>query len=181
MNDEELIELFLERSEVAITELTKQYGKLLQKIAFNVLKNSEDAEECINDTYLAIWNQIPPKKPNPLLAYICKVARNQSIMRYHKNSAQKRNSFYDESLDELENLLVSYDTPEKQIELQEFQRELNTFLDKCSPENQKIFMLRYWYGDSVGAIAMRCGLKENTVSARLVRMRKSLKKWLEQE
>lgn len=181
MNDEELIELFQARTEVAIAELTKQYGTLLKKIAFNILKSNEDAEECINDTYLAIWNQIPPENPKPLLAYVCKVARNQSIMRYHKNTAKKRNSFYDESLDELENLLVSYDTPEKQVELQEFQQELNGFLKKCSLENQKIFMLRYWYGESVGEISKQCGLKENTVSARLARTRKSLKKHLEED
>ncbi len=180
MNDEKLIELFQARSEVAITELTKQYGKLLQKISYNILKNREDTEECVNDTYLAIWNKIPPENPQPLLAYVCKVARNQSIMRYHKNTAKKRNSFYDESLDELENLLVSYDTPEKQVELQEFQDELNDFLAKCSLENQKIFMLRYWYGESVGEVARKCGMKENTVSARLSRIRKSLKKHLEE-
>lgn len=178
MKDEELIALFQERSEKAIAELTKQYGKLLEHIAYHILKNREDAEECINDTYLAIWNKIPPEKPDPLMAYVCKVARNQSIMKYHKNTAKKRNSYYDKSLDELEDLLVSYDTPEKQVTLQEFQKELNDFLRKSSPENQKILMLRYWYGESVKEIALQCGLKENTVSARLVRIRKSLKKHL---
>lgn len=178
--DEELLDLFFNRSEEAISGLIKKYGRLLQKIASNILNNREDAEECVNESLFAIWEKIPPQRPEPLLAYVCRVVRNQSIMRYHKNTAKKRNSYYDESLEELEHLLVSYDTPEKEVELQEFQEELNEFLRKCSLENQKIFVLRYWYGESVGNIAKKCDLKENAVSARLTRLRKSLKKHLEQ-
>ena len=90
MDDSKIIELFYERSEQAIVELSKKYGDTCHKIAVNILKNDSDAEECVNDTYLGAWNTIPPQNPNPLLTYICRIVRNISIKRYHQNTAQRR-------------------------------------------------------------------------------------------
>ena len=123
MDDSKIIELFYERSEQAIVELSKKYGDTCHKIAVNILKNDSDAEECVNDTYLGAWNTIPPQNPNPLLTYICRIVRNISIKRYHQNTAQKRNSYYDVALDELENCLPSATTVQDEVnanELAEF-------------------------------------------------------------
>jgi DNA-directed RNA polymerase specialized sigma24 family protein len=98
--DSEIIDLFNERSEKAIMELSKKYGSVCRKVARNILNNDLDAEECVNDAFLGAWNTIPPQNPNPLLTYICRIVRNLSIKKYHANTAIKRNSFYDAALDE---------------------------------------------------------------------------------
>lgn len=103
MDDSKIIELFYERSEQAIIELSKKYGTVCTKIAFNILNNTQDTEECVNDAYLGTWNTIPPQNPNPLLSYVCRIVQNLAIKKYHTNTAAKRNSIYDVALDELEN------------------------------------------------------------------------------
>ena len=112
MDDSKIIDLFYARSEQAIMELSAKYGPVCNKVARNILNNSHDAEECVNDAYLGAWNTIPPQNPNPLLTYICRIVRNLSIMKYHANTAVKRNSFYDVALDELEDCLASSETVE---------------------------------------------------------------------
>ena len=102
MEDCKIIDLFFDRSEEAITELAKKYGGVCYRIARNILNNSSDAEECVNDAYLGAWNSIPPREPNPLAAYLCRIVRNLSVKKYHANTAVKRNSFYDVALEELE-------------------------------------------------------------------------------
>lgn len=101
MEDQEIIELFFARLEQAISGLQNKYGNRCMKVAYNILNNRLDAEECVNDAYLAAWNTIPPEKPNPLFTYVCHIVRNLSIKRYHANNALKRNSHYDVALDEL--------------------------------------------------------------------------------
>lgn len=103
MDDREIIKLFFERSEQAITELSNKYGTVCSKIAFNILNSKQDAEECVNDAYLGVWNTVPPQDPSPLLSYVCRIVRNLSIKKYRANTADKRNSIYDVALDELEN------------------------------------------------------------------------------
>lgn len=95
MRDEQIIELFFERSEQAINELDVKYGKVFYGISFNILNDRLDAEECINDSYLGVWNVIPPQKPNPLMTFVCKIVRNISLKRYYAKTAIKRNSAYD--------------------------------------------------------------------------------------
>lgn len=107
LDDRKIIELFFERSEQAIIELSKKYGSVCSKVAFNILNNTQDTEECVNDAYLGTWNTIPPQNPNPLLSYVCRIVRNLAIKKYHANTAAKRNSFYDVALDELENCFPS--------------------------------------------------------------------------
>ena len=103
IDDRKIIALFFERNEQAIKELSEKYGAVFTKVAYNILNNRQDAEECINEAYLAAWNTIPPHNPNPLLSYVCRIVRNLAIKKYRANTAAKRNSIYDAALDELEN------------------------------------------------------------------------------
>lgn len=181
MQDLDIIALFQQRSEDAVEELSKKYGKLLYKISNNVLNNHQDVEECVNDAYFAIWEQIPPKTPDPFCAYLCGLVRNVALKKYLSDRAEKRSSNFSIALDDLEKALISYDTPEKSVELQESIASINQFLGKLKAENRHIFLLRYWQGESVGSIAKALNLSENVVSARLSRMKKKLKKDFEQE
>lgn len=178
MDDSKIIELFFERSEQAIDELSKKYGPLCKKIAFNILGNSLDSEECVNDAYLGIWNTIPPQKPDPLATFVFRIVRNTAIKKYHSNTAVKRNSAYDVSLDELEGCLGSLDSLEDEYDLKLLSREIDKFLDSLNTENRVIFVRRYWFSDSIPDIAKRVSMSEHNVSARLFRLRENLKKHL---
>lgn len=178
MNDERITELFFERSELAIKELDSKYGRILYSLSYNILGSKEDAAECVNDTYLGVWNAIPPAKPTHLLSFVCKIAKNLSLKRYAKNSAKKRNSVYDAALDELENSLASDLTADNEIELAEVTRAIESFLDSLSKENRVIFVRRYWFSDSYSDISKRVGLSEKTVSVRLLRIREKLRSYL---
>lgn len=135
MQDNEIIDLFYERSEQAISELAKKYGSLCWKVARNILNNDFDAEECINDSFLAAWNTIPPEKPNPLLTYILRIVRNLSVKKYHANTALKRNSFYDAALDELVDCLAAPDNVETELSTKELTLLLDSFLDTLDQES----------------------------------------------
>ena len=124
MDDSKIIELFYERSEQAIVELSKKYGDTCHKIAVNILKNDSDAEECVNDTYLGVWNSIPPNHPDSLSAYVCRIARNLSLKRYQYNTASKRNSVYDTSMEELEEYIASLKDVESEIESQQLTKTI---------------------------------------------------------
>lgn len=181
MDDNQIVALFYARSEQAIVELSNKYGKLCISIAQNILNDTLDAEECVNDAYLGAWNTIPPQKPNPLSTYICRIVRNLSIAKYHANSAQKRNSHYDVALDELENCLSSPATVESALSARELPRLLDRFLDSLDVHTRVIFVRRYWYGDSIQDIAAKCRLRSNSVSVKLSRTRDKLRKFLSKE
>lgn len=180
MVDEEIIQLFFNRCERAIVELHVKYGKVCHKLSYNILKNKEDAEECVNDAYLGIWNVIPPNRPNPFLTFVCKIVRNISITRYYKNTAKKRNSIYDVAMEELEDCLPSKNTVEEELEMKELTQIIEQFLKTLSVENRVIFMRRYWFLDSYADIAERMDLTEKNVSVRLNRIRNKLQKYLEE-
>ena len=120
LKDHEIIDLFFERSEQAITELVGKYGGAIRNVAWNILNNPQDVEECSNDTYLQVWNRIPPARPIYLGAYVCKIARNICLKRYHANTAQKRNSYYDVALQELEETIPALSTVETDMEAKRF-------------------------------------------------------------
>lgn len=181
MQDSKIIDLFFERSEQAITELSDKYEKLCKKISMNILGNEEDALECINDSYLGIWNAIPPEKPDNLKYYLCRIVRNNALKRFHANTAKKRNSFYDVALHELEECLPDENTLEKKLTADEISCLLNSFIESQSITNRIIFVRRYYFSDSITEISQRVSLTENNVSVRLNRMRKSLKNHLEKE
>lgn len=178
MNDERIIELFFERSEQAIKELDGKYGKVFHSLSFGILNNHQDAEECVNDSYFGTWNAIPPAKPNSLLAFVCKIVRNISLKRYEKNTAIKRNSYYDVAMEELQDCLaasISIDEEIAEIELIEI---IESFLDSLTKENRVIFLRRYWFSDTYAEIAKQVGLTEKNVSVRLTRLRKDLRNYL---
>ena len=181
MDDSRIIALFFDRSELAIGELSAKYGRLCHHIALNILGNPEDAEECVNDAYLGAWNTIPPQKPNPLQAYICKIVRNIAITKYHANTALKRNSYYDVALEELENCLFSPDTPESEFRAKELSHILDRFLSGLDKRSRVMFVRRYWYSDSVNTIAEMLHMRPNSVSVQISRIRSKLRKFLMQE
>ena len=178
MDDEKILDLFFERSEEAIEAAGQKYGALAVKIATNILGDRSDAEECVNDSYLALWNAIPPARPGHLASFLCKIVRNLSLKRYQYNTAQKRNSVYDVALEEIAEFLPSQNTVEQEIEAGELTVMLEEFMDSLSQENRVIFMRRYWFADPYEDIADRVGMTVKNVSVRLVRMRKSLRGYL---
>lgn len=180
MDDEKIIELFFNRSEQAIEEVDKKYGKTCHNISYNILHNKLDAEECVNDAYLGAWNAIPPARPNPLLTYLCKIVRNLSLKRYEFNTAIKRNSTYDVAMEELESCLSSPETVESEIALKELTHIIENFLDSLSTENRVIFLRRYWFSDTYSDIAARVGMTEKNVSVRLTRIRENLRNYLKE-
>lgn len=180
MEDEKIIEMFYARSEDAIDCLGRKYGALCMNIARNILKSESDAQECVNDAYLGAWNSIPPQNPNPLSAYICRIVRNISTARYHKNTAKCRNSYYDAALDEIADCLADTEG-DGSVSAKELAQALDSFIDTLSTENRVIFMRRYWFGDSAEDIAVRMKSDRNRIYVRLHRIRENLKKYLEKE
>lgn len=181
MEDSKIIDLFFERSEQAIMELSTKYGAYCHKVAINILNNTLDAEECVNDAYLGAWNTIPPQRPNPLLTYICRIVRNLSITKYHANTAVKRNSFYDVALDELEGCLADFTTVEDEVAAKELSYVLDNFLGTLNQDDRVMFVRRYWYADSISEIAERFHISSNNASVRLSRIREKLKTYLKKE
>lgn len=180
MDDNKIIALLWQRSENALVVLAKRFGKRLHQTAINILGSFQDAEESVSDTYLAVWNAIPPKKPNPLAAFVYKIGRNNALNKLRANLAQKRDSSYDLSLDELEGCIPG-SALEEQVEARELGRCIDAFLDTESPENRNIFLRRYWFGDSVKDIAKAFSLSQNAVSVRLNRTRTRLRTHLIKE
>lgn len=181
MQDSKIIDLFFERSEQAITELSLKYEKLCINIAVNILGNEEDSLECINDSYLGVWNTVPPQRPENLKYYLCRIVRNNALKRYHSNTAAKRNSHYNVALQELEECLPDCNSIDKELTSAEITRLIDSFLESQKAENQIIFTRRYFFSDSIGDIAKRVGMSESNISVRLNRMRKSLRNHLEKE
>lgn len=179
MDDSKIIELFFQRSGNAIVELANKYGSVCMKVSMNVLNNLRDAEECVNDSYLGVWNAIPPGTPNPLLAFVCRIVRNISINRYKHNIANKRKGNYDLCIEELENCIASHRTVEDDLAESELSSYIDEFLDSLSKVNRMIFVRRFWYMDTYEDISKASGLKEGAVRTRLSRIKSDLKVFLE--
>lgn len=178
MDDSKIIELFFERSEQAITELSAKYSEICHRIAFNILGNEADSQECVNDAFLGVWNKIPPEKPEPLSAYVYKVVRNTALKKHRCNTALKRNSFYDTALDEIEDFLPSDFSIEDEINAENLLQEINSFLKTLEKDNRIIFVKRYWFGEEISAIAKDMNLTVHNVTVKLSRTRKKLKSHL---
>lgn len=175
-----ITELLFARSEEAIAAMSAHFGKRLYSIARNILSIPQDAEETVSDTYLAVWNAVPPKRPDPLSAFVCRVGRNLALKRLRHDTAQKRNSSYDLCLDELENCIPSR-ALEEEADARALGRAIDHFLGTLPKETRVIFLRRYWFGDSVRDIAAELGLRENTVTVRLSRTREKLRIHLQKE
>ena len=181
MEDSAIIELFFARSEQAIKELDHKYGTICHKLSYNILNSAQDAEECVNDAYLGTWNAIPPSRPSPLSAFLCKIVRNLSLSRYYTNTAAKRNSKYNVVLEELENCLASPHTVETEIEEKELIQLIEDFLKTLSVQNRVIFLRRYWFSDNYAEIAEKTNISEKNVSVRLTRLRKQMRRYFKEK
>lgn len=180
MEETKILELFLQRDPRAIEESEKNYGSRLRRLAYNFLKNREDAEECVNDTFLKAWEVIPPASPNSLYAYLAKICRNITLNKLDYLNAQKRGCNVCELTVEMEQCIPNRmeETKAKERELSEL---LANFLDRLPKEKRIIFVRRYWYGYSISEIANASGVSESKVKTMLCRIRKNLRRYLEEE
>ena len=181
MEDSRIIALLFERSEQALSALGRKYGPAVMALAGNILGNRLDAEECADDTWLGVWNTVPPQYPEHLKAYTLAITRNLALSRYHANTAQKRNSFYDAALDELEACIPALGSVESDLEAKELARCINTYLGTLCYDDRYMFLRRYYYADPVASIAASMGWTPHRVSVRLFRIREKLQKYLEKE
>ena len=177
MDDREIIALFYERSEQAITELSKKYGDLCFKIAINILNDPQDAEECVNDAYLGTWNSIPPQNPDPLRAYLCRIVRNLALKKLRANTALKRGGQLEVSLAELENCLPD-NSFDEHLSAKELTAQLNAFLSTLPRDDRAMFLKRYWFSEPLSEIAKTFGITEHNTSVRLSRLRKKLHQYI---
>ena len=182
MKDNEIIELYWNRDEAAIAATADTYGNYCYAIAYNILCNNEDAEECVNDTYLKAWNTMPSNKPKRLAPYLGKLTRWLSLNRLRDQDCLKRgNGELPLVLDELAETLDSGVDTEKEIELRELNREIRRLLKKLDKEERDVFLCRYWYIASIAEIAEKSGFTESKVKTMLHRTRKKLLKQLQEE
>lgn len=182
MEDKDIIRLYFERSEDAISETALKYSGLLSRIAYGILRSREDAEECVNDTYMKAWNSIPPGNPKRLSAFLGKITRNLSLNRYEQMTALKRGGGSRElALEELEECVPAPGNVQSEAEDAELAELINSFLDRCTKESRIIFMRRYWYFCTVSEIAEDMHLGESKVKMSLHRTRKKLKQFLERK
>jgi len=180
MDDKKIIALLWQRAESALHALERKFGKGLYRLALNILSIPSDAEESVNDTYLALWNAIPPARPDPLAGYVFRVGRNTALKRLRDETAQKRDSRYDLSLDELSECIADC-SPEDTIDARLLGRAIDRFLDDQSQQNRVIFLRRYWFGDSVREIAALYAMTPGSISVRLSRLREGLREHLQKE
>ena len=181
MEDQGILELFFARSEQAIAETDRKYGGYCYSIAYNIFSSKEDSEESVNDTYLAAWNLIPPRKPSFLNAFLGKITRHISIDRWRKKSAQKRGGKETIlALEELGECAASSDM-EAKITQRELTRILNDFLENLPETERHVFLCRYWYLDSIEAIVHTTGFTQSKVTSILHRTRGKLRKRLSEE
>lgn len=178
--EQKILYLLWNRVDTAVDALAKQFGKRLYRTALNILGNTQDAEEVVNDTYLAIWNAIPPERPNPLAAYIYRTGKNIALNHLRLRSAQKRDSQYNLSLDELAEVLQG-DSLDDTLDARLLGQAINRFLATQTQQNRILFLQRYWFGDSIPQIAKSNHLSENALSVRLHRIRTQLKTFLYME
>ena len=182
MQDEEIIQLYFQRDESAITMTEKAYGKYCFSIVENILHNPQDSEECISDTWLRVWQSIPPQRPLRLKLFLAKIARNLAFDRYRMRHAEKRAG--DEMavvLDELEECIASNEDIEQDYEHKNLKEIINAFLKNLPARERQIFLRRYFYAEPVKEIADSFGLNQNHVSVILKRTRKKLAEHLKKE
>lgn len=182
MEDMQIIDLFWNRDEQAIKETDEKYNHYLSAISYNIIWNHQDAEECINDTYIKAWNSMPPKKPEFLKSFLGAITRNLSLDCYRKKHTKKREG--DEFvlvLDELTECISKTGSVDDEMENAEIAKQISYFLKQQSKEKRLFFVRRYWYCDSIGEIATKYKCSESKVKSLLFEMRKKLKDFLEEE
>ncbi len=182
MDDRGIVELYWQRSERAIAETSEKYGAYLHSIAYQILHDREDAQECVNDTYLDAWNGMPPHRPSILATFLGKLTRRISIDRFRHQSAKKRGG--GEMLlilDELSECVAGGEGVEEEYEKKRLRNMINDFVSGLPDMERQVFLCRYWYMEPVGAIGERFGFSESKVKSMLHRTRGKLGKLLEKE
>ena len=179
MEDAKIVQLYWDRSEQAIPATADKYGNYCTTIARNILGSREDAEECVNDTYMNAWNSMPPHRPDILAAFLGKITRNLSIKRYKYNTAGKRGGGQAAVVfDEIAEFVTDTESVEQEIDRRELIKAIDEFLEGLPSDKKHIFVCRYWYFDSISDIACRFGMTENNVSVTLSRLRVKLRHYL---
>ena len=182
VEDEKILDLYWQRSESAIKETAKKYESYCYTIAHNILQNKQDAEECLNDAFLKVWNAIPPGRPKFFRSFLGKVTRNLSLNKYKEKTVKKRgNGEADLIFSELEDCISTSNAVEREYEAGLVNQAINSFLQSIDKNNRIVFVRRYWYADSIHAIAERFTISESKVKSMLFRTRKLLKTYLENE
>lgn len=182
MEDMQIVDLYFARSEKAIDETARKYGKYLFSIAYNILSSNWDSEETVNDTYLGAWNSIPPHRPQRLSTYLGKITRRISLDKWKSLHTRKRGGGeVPLVLEELSECIPAGETPEQAMELKELTQLLNTFIRTLAETEQRVFICRYWYLMSVKTISWNFGFTESKVKSMLSRTRGKLKTYLERE
>lgn len=174
MDDREIIELFFARNEQGLTEVQKKYGRLCGRVAYSVLGNNEDAEECVSAGYIKLWNAIPPKDPESLCGYLCRIVRNTAL---NLLESAKRH-LVREQYDELAEVLADPQTTESRYDSTLISQYLNSFLAEQTEKNRVVFTARYYYNMSVADIAAGTAMSESAVKSSLMRTRNSLRGYL---
>ena len=182
MNDKNIVDLYFNRDEEAITQTDKKYGRYCYSIAYNILMSREDAEESVSDTYMTAWRAIPPRRPAVLATFLGKITRNLAIDRWRERSAYKRGGGeVTLALEELEECIAGRQNVEAEYERKELIRAYVKFLDALPVTERRVFLCRYWYVDSVDAIAEKFGFSQSKVKTMLYRTRAKLRKQLAEE
>ena len=182
MEDSEILDLYFARSEQAIAQTDRKYGRYCYSIANHILSSPSDAEESVNDTYYAAWKLIPPRRPQRFAVFLGKLTRNLSIDRWRRNTAGKRGSGETQLLlDELAECVTGAESPETDLLKKELTTSLNRFLRKLAVQDRTVFLLRYYYADTLPEIAQKTGLSSNQVKYILQRTRKDLAGMLKKE
>ncbi len=180
MDDEKIIELYLQRNEKAIAETKLKYGRGLYTIALKILGNFEDAEECENDTYYKAWLSIPANRPSYLMAYLSRISRNAALERVDYRNAGKRHGTMVELCDELD-YSAGYGSMDSYLDSYEIRRVIDTFLDELSDEKNAIFIRRYWAAESISQIAQALNISESKVKMTISRLKIKLRNFFERE
>ena len=179
MDDKDIITMYFERNERALSKTMEQYGAVLMRFAGSFLKDKRDVEECVNDTYIKAWNSIPPNRPDHLLAYLARICRNTAFKIIEKETAQKRSAQLVELTIEMAECLPDRsNTDSSDDRISEF---INEYLRTLNKDKREVFIGRYWYGDSIAAIAEKTGFSESKVKSMLHRTRSGLKKYLNEK
>lgn len=180
MNDSKIVELLFARNEDGIKHMDDTYGRRLFVLADNIVRNDQDAEESVSDTYMKAWDTIPPQKPMHLFAYLAKICRNFALKKLDWKQAAKRNAEVVSLTQEMETCIPDT-SRDAEVEARELGRILDAFLRTLSEENLLVFMRRYWYVDTIAEIAARYGISESAVNMRLNRTRAKLSAYLKKE
>jgi len=181
MDDKQIIDLFWLRSEKALNETWQKYNPYLKTVAMNVLGNKEDCEECLNDTYLSAWNQIPPDRPTSLSAYLGRIVRCISIDYFRKSRAQKRYSGLTLLLSELEECMPEIPNVTVASNDNEIGEALNRWLCNLDTEKRVLFVRRYWHGQPLITLAEEFGISQSKLASMMLRLRNKLRDYLEKE